>query len=138
MIRIRAIRDIFKPFRQNEVVCEIDEDVVDCKQIDNMPPWGHSDLEAFSSRPVDEYFDNIVDDWFAKPYNENVDIITGESFTVDPITGEQVTYEPPSSEPENIHEVMYDIATRSGSTTIQLDPIGGSENFQGGSENVHQ
>ena len=123
MIRIRAIRDIFKPFRQNEVVCEIDEDVVDCKEIDNMPPWGHSDLEAFSSRPVDEYFDNIVDDWFAAPYNENVDIITGE---------------PPSSEPENIHEVIYDIATRSGSTTIQLDPIGGSENFQGGSENVHQ
>jgi len=127
MIRIRAIRDIFKPFRQNEVVCEIDEDVVDCKEIDKEPYVG---IPAGITTPVD--------DWFAAPYNKNVDIITGEPHPVDPITGEQVLYEPPSSEPENIHEVMYDIATRSGSTTIQLDPIGGSENFQGGSENVHQ
>ena len=40
-------------------------------------------------------------------------------------------------EVENIHEVMYDMATRCGKTTTQLDPVGGSENFQGGSENVH-
>jgi|TARA_B100000902_G_C27042117_1_gene779879 hypothetical protein len=43
-----------------------------------------------------------------------------------------------TKEPENIHQVMYEIATKSGATTIQLDPIGGSENFQGGSENVHR
>tara|TARA_S200002703_G_scaffold157929_1_gene167003 strand:+ start:909 stop:1352 length:444 start_codon:yes stop_codon:yes gene_type:complete len=41
-------------------------------------------------------------------------------------------------EPENTHQVMYEMATKSGATTIQLDPIGGSENFQGGSENVHR
>ena len=39
------------------------------------------------------------------------------------------------NEPDNIHEVMYDMATRSQSTTLHLNPIGGSENFQGGSEN---
>ena len=43
-----------------------------------------------------------------------------------------------TKEPENIHQVMYEMATKSGSTTVQLDPIGGSENFQGGSENVHR
>ena len=43
-----------------------------------------------------------------------------------------------SVEPENIHQVMYDLATKSGKTTTQLDPIGGSENFQGGSENIHK
>ena len=43
-----------------------------------------------------------------------------------------------SKEPENIHQVMYEMATKSGATTVQLDPIGGSENFQGGSENVHR
>jgi hypothetical protein len=43
-----------------------------------------------------------------------------------------------TKEPENIHQVMYDLATKSGKTTTQLDPIGGSENFQGGSENVHR
>ena len=43
-----------------------------------------------------------------------------------------------SVEPEDIHQVMYEMATKSGATTIQLDPIGGSENFQGGSENFHE
>ena len=39
----------------------------------------------------------------------------------------------------DIHQLMYDMATKSGkTTTVQLDPIGGSENFQGGSENVHR
>ena len=117
-----------------EVECAIDEDVVDCKEIDNMPPWGHSDLEAlssFSSRPVDDYFDRVVDDWFSTPYTEEVDTVTGEPFiTMDPITGEQVSYQPPSSEPENIHQVMYDMATKTGKHWQQ----GGSETFQ---ENVN-
>ncbi len=43
-----------------------------------------------------------------------------------------------SVESEDIHQVMYEMATKSGATTTQLDPIGGSENFQGGSENVHR
>ena len=43
-----------------------------------------------------------------------------------------------SVEPENIHQIMYEIATKNQSTTLHLDPIGGSENFQGGSENVQQ
>jgi hypothetical protein len=43
-----------------------------------------------------------------------------------------------SVEPENIHQVMYEMATQNSATTLQLDPIGGSENFQGGSENIHR
>ena len=43
-----------------------------------------------------------------------------------------------SVESEDIHQVMYEMATKNGATTTQLDPIGGSENFQGGSENVHR
>ncbi len=39
-------------------------------------------------------------------------------------------------EQNNIHQMMYNISIRSGKTTTQLNPIGGSENFQGGSENV--
>ena len=40
-------------------------------------------------------------------------------------------------EVENIHEVMYDMATKTNKTTTQLDPVGASENFQGGSENLY-
>lgn len=43
---------------------------------------------------------------------------------------------PPVKEVDNIHEVMYNIATSGGNTTTQLDPMpplgGGSENFQSG------
>ena len=41
-------------------------------------------------------------------------------------------------EPDNIHQLMYDIATKNQSTTLHIDPLGGSENFQGGSENIQQ
>ena len=44
--------------------------------------------------------------------------------------------QPPNKEVDNIHEVMYNIATQSGKTTTQLNPMpelgGGSENFQSG------
>jgi hypothetical protein len=40
--------------------------------------------------------------------------------------------QPPTKEVANIHEVMYNIATSKGKTTTQLDPVGGSENFQAG------
>lgn len=33
-----------------------------------------------------------------------------------------------TNEPKNIHEVMYEIAIENANTTLQLDPIGGSEN----------
>jgi len=36
------------------------------------------------------------------------------------------------NEPKNIHEVMYEMATKNASTTVQLDPVGGSETFQEG------
>ena len=44
--------------------------------------------------------------------------------------------QPPKKEVDNIHEVMYNIATGGGKTTTQLDPMpelgGGSENFHEG------
>ena len=127
--RIKSLIKKVVGISTTEVECAIDEDIVDCQEIDNMPPWGHSDLEALRSytpRPIDDDFDRVVDDWFAIPYNEKVDTITGEPFAMDPITGESVSYQPPSCEPENIHQVMYDTATKNGKHWEQ----GGSETFQ--------
>ena len=83
---------------------------------------------------------NPIDEWFASPYG-----------AAPAVTEKQKDYmeqeiemkrrereENFSVEPDNIHQLMYEMATKSGATTIQLDPIGGSENFQGGSENVHR
>ena len=73
---------------------------------------------------------------------------TGCDLPTLPITEKQKDYmerenemkmaEDQSKEPDNIHQLMYEMATKSGATTLQLDPIGGSENFQGGSENFHE
>jgi hypothetical protein len=35
-----------------------------------------------------------------------------------------------SKEPENIHQLMYEVAIQNSPTTIQMNPPGGSENFQ--------
>ena len=37
-----------------------------------------------------------------------------------------------TNESENIHQEMYDLATKNGKTTVQLNPVGGSETFQEG------
>ena len=37
-----------------------------------------------------------------------------------------------TNESDNIHQEMYDLATKNGKTTVQLDPVGGSETFQEG------
>jgi len=126
---IRKLKSLIKKvvgISTTKVECAIDEDIVECKEIDNMPPWGHSDLEALGSYPPE----NVVDDWFAMPYNKEVDTITGESADMDPVTGESVPCQPPSCEPENIHQLMYDMATKNGKHWEQ----GGSETFQ---ENVN-
>ena len=129
MIRIRAIRDIFRPFKKNEVVCEIDEDVVSCES------------EAFKQDAINYYTGvpaptNLQDDiWFGpdpKQNREDKDYMERE--TELKMCAETADY----VEPANIHQVMYEIAIQNQSTTLHIDPPGGSENFQGGSENVHQ
>jgi len=46
------------------------------------------------------------------------------------IKEQEYEFESVEIEPINIHQLMYDIATESSSTTLHIDPIGGSENLQ--------
>jgi len=115
-------------FKEEDIECSIDEQIVDCKDLDEDPYIG---VPAPILTPVD--------DWFSSPYG---------FATKMPLTEKQRDYmenetemkkaEVQTKEPDNIHQLMYEIATQSSATTLQLDPIGGSENFQGGSENVHR
>ena len=75
------------------------------------------------------------DEWFgpAPVSDANLDYMEQET-----LIKEEEYQETHSVEPENIHQVMYEMATQNVATTLQLDPIGGSENFQGGSENIHR
>ena len=116
---------------EEDIECAIDENIVDCDHFDDDQDKAYVGVPAPVLTPVD--------DWFSGSYGFATEI---------PITEKQKDYmerenemkmaEDQSKEPENIHQLMYEMATKSGATTVQLDPIGGSENFQGGSENFHE
>ena len=116
---------------EEDIECAIDENIVDCEHFDDDQDKAYVGVPAPVLTPVD--------DWFSGSYGFATEI---------PITEKQKDYmerenemkmaEDQSKEPENIHQLMYEMATKSGATTLQLDPIGGSENFQGGSENFHE
>ena len=114
-----------------DIECAIDDNTVDCNKFDDDQEKSYVGVPAPVLNPVDE--------WFASPYGCATPAITEKQKEYqgsEAFKEEAIKYY--SKEPDNIHEVMYDLATKSGATTLQLDPIGGSENFQGGSENFHE
>ena len=114
---------------KDDIECAIDDNIVDCEEMDEEPYVG---VPAPILNPVDE--------WFAAPYG-CPSVVTEKQQEYKEATErlhEDMRKESETVESDNIHQEMYDLATKSGKTTTQLDPIGGSENFQGGSENVHR
>ena len=107
-------------FKEEEVECAIDEDVVECDEMDS-PYVG---VPAPVVSPHDEWFndppktemqmeyehinDDFQDGWWLLPEYQD------------------------TKESDNIHQEMYELATKAGKTTVQLDPVGGSETFQEG------
>ena len=124
----KAATSINWPPVENDIECAIDEDVVECSEMDSPPYVG---VPAPILTPVD--------DWFSSPYGcptEKQQDYMAQEAEIKKQEAENRQYW--TKESANIHQEMYDLATKSGATTVQLDPIGGSENFQGGSENVHR
>ena len=106
---------------EEQIECAIDEEIVECDEMDSPP---------YTGVPAPPYLKE--DEWFGAPVisdaNKDYMELEYEAFKQDAHNyyGEQ------SKEPENIHEVMYEMATKTGKTTTQLDPLGGSETFQEG------
>ena len=123
---LRGILGLNKPIDEEKVECAIDEDIVECSEMD---------APAYTGVPAPVYLEN--DEWFgtAVVSEKSQDYMVQET-EIKQQESENRQYW--TKEPEDIHQVMYEMATKSGATTVQLDPIGGSENFQGGSENVHR
>jgi|TARA_R100001460_G_scaffold67960_1_gene108428 hypothetical protein len=119
---------------EENIECAIDEQIVDCVEIDEDPYVG-------VVAPVDL----CPDEWFSSSYGQtSYDIKHEKEFAGNyqgplyaPYTAVDA-FKKESIGDDGMHQKMYDIATQSGKTTVQLNPIGGSENFQGGSENVHR
>lgn len=133
-----ALKDILGP-KSNEVECAIDETVVDCDKLEAPihecgPSHFSHGYSPYVGIPAPAYLKD--DEWFgpAPEYTEKQ-----KDYMVQETEIKRQEFEKSFSvEPEDIHQVMYEMATKSAPTTLQLDPIGGSENFQGGSENVHR
>ena len=123
---LKGILGLNKPIDEEKVECAIDEDIVECSEMDAPP---------YTGVPAPVYLEN--DEWFgtAVVSEKSQDYMVQET-EIKQQESENRQYW--TKEPEDIHQVMYEMATKSGATTVQLDPIGGSENFQGGSENFHE
>ena len=81
---------------------------------------------------------NPVDEWFSSSYGCPSAVTEKQKDYMEQETVMKQQEQNSSIEPENIHQVMYEMATRSGATTVQLDPIGGSENFRRSSADIHR
>ena len=118
--------------KPKDIECAIDEDKVDCEHLDDDQDKAYVGVPAPILNPVDEWFSSSYGCPGPAITEKQKDYMERETeLKMCPETGDCV-------EPANIHQVMYEMATKSGATTVQLDPIGGSENFQGGSENIHK
>ena len=103
-----------------KVECAIDETPIDCEDLQ----------ENYTGIPAPAYLND--DPWFGSApvrSEKQLDYMERETQMKqqeDAIRSEFTV------ESEDIHAMMYEIATASNGTAVQRDPIGGSENFQGG------
>ena len=123
---LKGILGLNKQISEEQIECAIDDQTVNCAVMEEEP--------AYTGVPAPAYLKD--DEWFgpAPEYTEKQ-----KDYMVQETEIKRQEFEKSFSvESEDIHQVMYEMATQSAATTLQLDPIGGSENFQGGSENVHR
>ena len=86
--------------------------------------------EPYTGIPAPAYLSE--DPWFPSPIRSQKQLDYMEQETE---IKRQEREENFSVEPEDIHQKLYEVATGNQSTTLHLDPPGGSENFQEGGWN---
>lgn len=124
--------------------CAINDSVVDCKELQENYEEVESTQEDTATPYTGVFAPNYLvhDDWFPNPYMKEREVEFAGNYpgplyapysAVQEFKKDSITIGD-----DGMHQKMYEMSTRSGTTTLQLNPIGGSENFQGGSENVHR
>ena len=122
---IKAIKNIFVPpieYRnfEDDIECAIDEDIVDCKEMDEEPPYTGVPAPVVLSN--DSWFGDVT--YKSQKQEDYMERETEMKMQ------EQKRREEAGEEPENIHQLMYDIATKNWYTVAETQ--GGSENFHEG------
>jgi hypothetical protein len=122
---------MLRPIKKEEVTCAIDDEALDCVELKSTPePEPYVGVPAPVIAPYDPWFEPPIitekGQEYLDQHKNNVNTEQHNNFTSN-ITTVEV---------DNIHEVMYQMATNGGNTTTQLDPMpelgGGSEMFQSG------
>ena len=109
-----------------KVECAVDEETVDCTELNVF-----DEKEPYTGIPAPPYL--AEDPWFPNVVlsDKQVDIKAAHDAAV---ADNQILAEGDDGvvESSDIHQKMYEIATKGSATTLQLDPPGGSENFHEG------
>ena len=125
---LKGILGLNKKISEKEIECAIDENIVDCTEMEEEPYTG---VPAPVVLTEDSWFGSAV------VSDANTDYMERE-YEATKRLHDDIRKENDTKESDDIHQLMYEMATQNSATTLQLDPIGGSENFLGGSENVHR
>lgn len=121
---IKKILD--KLFNKDEhLECAIDDESVACKELEN-DPLEYVKPYVGVACPSELQ----TDAWFGPPIKSEKQLEREEQMKIEEESKPEVVSA--SKEPDNIHEVMYNIATKNKSTTLHINPPGGSENFHEG------
>ena len=107
------------------IECAIDEETVDCSEVDSTPYVGV---------PAPAYLED--DEWFGPAPVKTEKQLEYMEMETEMKKQEEEQRKEYSGEPCNMHQLMYEMATSNWNTVAETQ--GGSENFQGGSENVQR
>lgn len=123
---IKKIKSLLKKafIKPQKVECAIDNQIVDCES----EAFKQDALNYYTGVPAPAYLKD--DEWFgpAPEYTEKQ-----KDYMVQETEIKRQEFEKSFSiEPENIHQVMYEMATKNQSGSWQETLPGGSENFQSG------
>ena len=131
---IQAIKEIFIPdseFEEN-IVCSVDDEQVDCLDLQDNYDEGESfkqdAINYYTGVPAPAYLDD--DDWFGPAPVRSQKQLDYMEREIEIKVQEEQRREEIGGEPDNIHDLMYQIASKNWNTVVESQ--GGSENFHEG------
>ena len=123
----KTLKNILGFTKQKEVKCSIDDleaPLFECGPGHLTQGYGFVGIPAPVVLPDDP--------WFGPSPIKSEKQMTHEEMLEEAQRREEENQQNVTKEPDNIHEVMYNIATTNFSTIIELNPLGGSENIHEG------
>ena len=126
---IEKIFNTQEKIKEEELECAVDDEVVNCEG----EAFVQDALNYYTGVPAPAYLED--DEWFGPApvkSQKQLDYMEQETIVKQEEEKRRQEY---SGEPCNMHQLMYEMATSNWNTVAETQ--GGSENFQGGSENVH-